>query len=110
MFTLGGKQEVSHQESSFSDCGCEASPNKGTRLTPQARSALAPKGLCRMYSASGRHRLSSNPITSTPSLSCFVHGLLTVVAQLLNGQSLSFGRLFPTDINRFRHSALLNSS
>ena len=55
-------------------------------------------------------RLSTNSTTSTPSLSCFVHGLLTVVAQLLNGQSLSFGRLFPIDINRFRHSTLLNSS
>lgn len=74
MLTLGGEQEVSHQESSYSD------------------------------------RLCSNPITSTPSLSCFVHGLLTVLAQLLNGQSLSFGRLFPININRFRHSALLNSS
>ena len=55
-------------------------------------------------------RPSTYSITSTPSLSCFVHGLLTVVAQLLNGHSLSFGLLFPFDINRFRHCALLNSS
>ena len=74
MLTLGGEQEVSHQESLISD------------------------------------RQSTNPIRSTPSLSCFVHGLLTVVAQLLNGQPLSFGRLFPLDLNRFRHCTLLNSS
>ena len=55
-------------------------------------------------------RESAKSITSTPTLSCFVRGLLTVLAQLLNGQSLAFGRLFPFDINRFRHSACLNSS
>ena len=55
-------------------------------------------------------RSSINSNTSTPTLSCFVHGLLTLVAQLLNGQSLSFGYLSPFDINRFHHPALLNSS
>ena len=55
-------------------------------------------------------RSSLNSITSTPTLSCFVRGLLTVVVQLLNGQSLSLGRLSPIGFNRFRHCALLNSS
>ena len=52
----------------------------------------------------------TDSITSTPTLSCFVPGLLTVIAQLLNGQSLSFGRLFPLYFNRFSHFTSLNSS
>lgn len=47
---------------------------------------------------------------STPHLSCFVNGLLTVIAQLLNGQSISFGRLFPLPLNYFSNLALSNSS
>ena len=47
---------------------------------------------------------------STPTLSCFVNGLLTVLAQLLNGQSISFGRLFPSPFNHFRHLHFSDSS
>ena len=74
MLTLGGEQEISHDESLISD----------------------------RYSA-------SFPI-STPSLSCFINGLLTVIAQLLNGQSISFGRLFPLPLNHFSDLAFSNSS
>ena len=55
-------------------------------------------------------RSSPSSSTSTSTLSCFVNGLLTVIAQLLNGQSLSFGRLFPFPLNHFRDLALANSS
>jgi hypothetical protein len=56
--------------------------------------------------------------TTNRSLSCFVNGLLTVVAQLyakryplgLNAQSLSFGRLFPSPLNHFSNLAFSNSS
>lgn len=48
--------------------------------------------------------------TTNRSLSCFVNGLLTVVAQLLNSQSLSFGRLFPSHLNHFSNLAFSNSS
>ena len=53
---------------------------------------------------------NSNSITLTPILSCFVQGSLTLIAQLLNGQSLSFGRLFPINTNRFQRPRLANSS
>ena len=46
----------------------------------------------------------------SPNLSCFVNGLLTVIAQLLNGQSISLGRLFPLPLNHFRDLAFSNSS
>jgi hypothetical protein len=46
----------------------------------------------------------------TPSISCFLHGLLTIVVQLLNGQSISFGRLFPLPLSHFNDLAFANSS
>ena len=46
----------------------------------------------------------------TPSISCFLNGLLTVIAQLLNGQSISFGRLFPLSLSHFNNLAFSNSS
>ena len=48
--------------------------------------------------------------TTTPIISCFVNGLLTIVAQLLNGQPLSFGRLFPLPFNHFSNFHFSNSS
>lgn len=48
--------------------------------------------------------------TKNRFLSCFVNGLLTVVAQLLNGESLPFGRLFPLPLNHFNDLAFSNSS
>ncbi len=48
--------------------------------------------------------------TSSISLSCFVNGLLTLVAQLLNGQSISFGRLIPLPLNHFSDLHFSNSS
>ena len=92
MVTLGGEQEISHEKSLIND------------------------------------RISTNLITSTPTLSCaectvqrtarghlalphgFVNGLLTVVAQLLNGESLSLGRLFPLPLTHFNDLASANSS
>ena len=56
------------------------------------------------------HSSDSNLITPTPILSCFVQGSLTLIAQLLNGQPLSFGRLFPIHTNRFHCFPLSNSS
>ena len=55
-------------------------------------------------------RCSISCPTSTHNLSCFLNGLLTVVAQLLNGQSLSFGRLFPLPFNHFNDLSFSNSS
>lgn len=45
-----------------------------------------------------------------PSVSCFLNGLLTVIAQLLNGQSISFGRLFPLPLSHFNDLVLSDSS
>jgi hypothetical protein len=47
--------------------------------------------------------------TTNRSLSCFVNGLLTVVAQLLNGESLTLGRLFPLPLSHFNDLAFANS-
>lgn len=46
-------------------------------------------------------------------ITCFKtnpNGLLTIVAQLLNGQSLTLGRLFPCSLNHFNDSVFSNSS
>lgn len=48
--------------------------------------------------------------SSTLSVSCFLNGLLTVVAQLLNGQSITLGRLFPLSLSHFNDLAFSNSS
>jgi hypothetical protein len=55
-------------------------------------------------------RSSASFSISTPNLSCFINGLLTVIAQLLNGQSISFGRLFPLPFNHFIDLHFSNSS
>lgn len=51
----------------------------------------------------------SKPTTDS-YLSCFIHGLLTIVVQLLSGQSLSFGRLFPLPFNPEGDLTFSNSS
>ena len=53
---------------------------------------------------------STSASTPTPTLSCFVNGLLTVIAQLLTGNSLSFGRLFPLPFNHFNDLTFANSA
>ena len=55
-------------------------------------------------------RSSASLTISTPSLSCFINGLLTVIAQLLNGKSLTLGRLFPLPLSHFNDLAFANSS
>ena len=55
-------------------------------------------------------RLPRSQTSSAYSLSCFVNGLLTVVAQLLNGESLTLGRLFPLPLSHFNDLAFANSS
>ena len=55
-------------------------------------------------------RASGSFSTSVPTLSCFLNGLLTVIAQLLNGQPLSFGRLFALPLSHFNDLILSNSS
>lgn len=57
-------------------------------------------------SISDRSLSSSN----TPTLSCFVTGFLTILEQLLNGNSLSFSRLFPLPLSYFNNLAPSNSS
>lgn len=59
-----------------------------------------------------RKRFDSSESTpaSTPTLSCFINGLLTLLGQLLTRQSLSFGRLFPLSLNHFNDLTFANSS
>lgn len=58
-------------------------------------------------------RETSNAISApsaSSNLSCFLNGLLTVVARLLNGQSLTIGTLFPFHLNHFSPPFAPNSS
>ncbi|MDJ0633464.1 MAG: transposase [Xenococcaceae cyanobacterium MO_188.B29] len=52
----------------------------------------------------------SSSTNSTRQVSCFLNGLLTVVAQLLNGQSLTLGRLLPIPFSHFKDLAFEDSS
>lgn len=47
---------------------------------------------------------------STRQLSCFLNGLLTVVARLLTGQSVTLGCLLPNSLNPFSDFTFSNSS
>ena len=51
--------------------------------------------------------LGGEEITSS---SCFLNGLLTVIARLLNGQSITLGRLLPIFFNHFSDFAFSDSS
>ena len=55
-------------------------------------------------------RCEPHQLTPTRQISCFLNGLLTVVARLLNGQSLFLGRLFPLSFNRFSDLSFSDSS
>lgn len=55
-------------------------------------------------------RQSRSEPTPTRSLSCFLNGWLTIVAQLLNAQSLTLGRLLPLPLSHFNDLAFSNSS
>jgi len=52
--------------------------------------------------------LFSNAVTR--QVSCFVNGLLTILACLLKGESLNLGHLLPSSFNSFHHLAYSNSS
>jgi hypothetical protein len=54
--------------------------------------------------------VSDRTFISAPNLSCFVNGLLTTIAQLLNGQPISFGRLFPLPLNYYSDLRFADSS
>ncbi len=43
-------------------------------------------------------------------ISCFLNGLLTILARLLMGQPIALGRLFPLPFNHPSHSFLSDSS
>ena len=46
----------------------------------------------------------------TRHISCFLNGLLTVIARLLNGQSITLGCLLPFSFNHFSDLAFPDSS
>lgn len=50
------------------------------------------------------------PPPPTRQISCFLNGLLTVIARLLLGQSLTLGRLSPFSFNRFNDLSFSDSS
>lgn len=55
-------------------------------------------------------RSEPSQLPPTRQISCFLNGLLTVVARLLNGQPLFLGRLFPLSFNRFSNLSFSDSS
>ena len=52
----------------------------------------------------------SSSTNSTRQVSCFLNGLLTVLARLLKGQPITLGRLLPISFNDFQDFAFSNSS
>ena len=52
----------------------------------------------------------SSSTNSTRQVSCFLNGLLTVIARLLNSQPITLGRLLPISFNHFQDLAFSNSS
>ena len=50
------------------------------------------------------HGSESPSIIPFRQISCFFNGLLTILARLLMGQPISFGRLFPLPFNHPSHS------
>ena len=52
----------------------------------------------------------SFPITPIRQISCFLNGLLTILARLLMGQPITLGRLFPLPFNHPSHSFISDSS
>ena len=57
--------------------------------------------------ANGSESLSMIPLRQ---ISCFLNGLLTILAQLLMGQPINLGRLFPLPFNHPSHSFISDSS
>ncbi len=57
--------------------------------------------------ANGSESLSMIPLRQ---ISCFLNGLLTILAQLLMGQPITLGRLFPLPFNHPSHSFISDSS
>ena len=52
----------------------------------------------------------SPPITPIRQISCFLNGLLTILARLLMGQPITLGRLFPLPFNHPSYSFSSDSS
>ncbi len=50
------------------------------------------------------------PACEPRQISCFLNGLLTVIARLLKGQSIPLGRLLPFSFNHFSDLAFPDSS
>ena len=55
-------------------------------------------------------RADPSQLTTQSSVACFIHGLSTLIAQLLSGQALSFGGLFLLPFNCVSDSTLSDSS
>ncbi len=55
-------------------------------------------------------RYVTHESTPTPQISCFLNGLLTIVARLLKGQSIALGRLFPLSFSHFNDLHFADSS
>ena len=76
--------------------------------------------ILRMVTLGGEQEILSDRLISVRSepsqlpparqISCFLNGLLTVIARLLNGQSLTFGRLSPLSFNHFSDLSFSDSS
>ena len=88
MLTLGAEQETIDRDREITE----------TLVTDKAQSS----------NPSVSADLFSPPITR--QVSCFVNGLLTILACLLKGESLSQAHLLPTSFNSFHHFAYSNSS
>ena len=88
MLTLGAEQETLDRDREITE----------TVVTNKAKSS----------NPSVSADLFSRPISR--QVSCFVNGLLSILACLLKGEPLSLTHLLPSSFNSFHHLAYSNSS
>ena len=60
--------------------------------------------------SSNSQSTSTTSTTPTRQISCFLNGLLTILGRLLNGYSITLGRLFPCPFPHSTDSLLIDSS
>ena len=97
MVTLGGA-EITSSEQGIGDCA--------PRTAECNRLKLFESAPIREGSSAELNFAACEP----RQISCFLNGLLTVIARLLNGQSITLGPLLPISFNHFSDFAFSDSS
>ena len=97
MVTLGGA-EITSSGQEIGDCAPRTAEGNRQQLFESAPIREGSPGELNSAACETRH------------ISCFLNGLLNVIARLLNGQSISLGGLLPISFNHFSDLAFSDSS